>query len=964
MTTLRDKAATTSAEYESALGELARRTAMLGAIGYAATRIVGGADWKGGIQELLDRLGGAMEVSRVTLFQAHRGPDGTMVQSCRWDWAEPGMARLSDDLRYQNMSLADDDGAELGEWSRRRERGEVIQALQRDTDGYTRQVFEEHGTLSFLSVPIMVEGRWWGFIGFDECREERVWSELEIEVLKTAAALVAGAIERAAAHERLRLSEERYALVARGGNDGLYDWDVAAGTAYFSPRLHELLGLPDGDLGDDPDAFFNCMVPEDASRVRTVLACDFAERHRQFEFECRCRCGGAQQWFVSRGTVLYEQGRVVRVVGQVRDISGRKAAEERLRESEERFRTIAETVPLAISISRPGDGRLMFTNAQWSTIFGIPRERAADVSTRDFYDTPDRRDLLMGDVATGAGVEGVEINLRRADGTRFWSLMSVRPVTFQGERGLLSAITDITALKDAEAALRESAAGVRAILETALDAIITADGAGRIVAFNPAAEAMFGLRHEAVIGRPIEEIVIPEAMRARHRAGMREAVKSGGGGLRGGRIETEGLRADGTTFAVELTITTMPLQGGTGFAAFLRDISERKRVEQELAAYRESLEQVVEKRTAALGAAEARLRAAINTFQGGLALYDRDERLVIANDNCRALFPDAEAILQPGSLLADLVRGNAVANRQGDAWVAEELARLRSEEEFVVERETYAGRWIELRASHMADGSLLLVITDITAYRTAEQALRTALAKERQLGQLQREFVSMTSHEFRTPLAIIDAAAQRLMRRRDSLSAAEFADLGRDMRDAVQRMVGMIDGILSSARLETGEILFTPRPMDLAGLIGEVCRRQGGLSPRHDIRMALDALPGEIAADRALLDQVFTNLLSNATKYAPEGGPIEVAGRRDGESVVVTVADRGVGIPKAELPRIFERFFRARTSTGIVGTGIGLYTVKLLVDMHGGHVSVESEEGQGTTVTVRLPIGRPAGAGG
>lgn len=964
MTILRDKPATTSAEYEAALSELARRTAMLGAIGYAATRIVGGADWKGGIQELLDRLGTAMRVSRVTLFQAHRGPDGTMVQSCRWDWAEPGMARLSDDLRYQNMSLADDDGAELGEWSRRRQRGEVIQALRRDTDGYTRQVFEEHGTLSFLSVPIMVEGQWWGFIGFDECREERVWSELEIEVLKTAAALVAGAIERAAAHERLRLSEERYALVARGGNDGLYDWDVAAGTAYFSPRLHELLGVPDGDLGDDPNAFFNCMVPEDASRVRTVLARDFAERHRQFEFECRCRCGGKQQWFVSRGTVLYEQGRVVRVVGQVRDISGRKAAEERLRESEERFRTIAETVPLAISISRPADGRLMFTNAQWSTIFGIPRERAVDVSTRDFYDTPDQRDRLMADIAAGTGVEGIEINLRRADGTRFWSLMSVRPVTFQGERGLLSAITDVTALKQAEAALRDSVAGVRAILETALDAIITADGAGRIVAFNPAAEAMFGLRREAVVGRPIEEIIIPEALRARHRAGMREAIESGGGGLRGGRIETEGLRADGTTFAVELTITTMPLQGGTGFAAFLRDISERKRVEQELAAYRESLEQVVEKRTAALGAAEARLRAAINTFQGGFALYDRDERLVIANDNCRALFPDAEAILQPGSLLVDLVRGNAVANRQDDAWVAEELARLRSEEEFVVERETYEGRWIELRASHMADGSLLLVITDISGYRTAERALRTALAKERQLGQLQREFVSMTSHEFRTPLAIIDAAAQRLMRRRDSLSAAEFTDLGRDMRDAVQRMVGMIDGILSSARLEAGEIRFTPRPMDLAGLIGEICRRQGGLSPRHDIRMALDALPAEIAADRSLLDQVFTNLLSNATKYAPEGGPIEVAGRREGESVVVTVADRGVGIPKAELPRIFERFFRARTSTGIVGTGIGLYAVKRLVDMHGGRVSVESEEGQGTTVTVRLPIGRPADAGG
>jgi signal transduction histidine kinase len=222
----------------------------------------------------------------------------------------------------------------------------------------------------------------------------------------------------------------------------------------------------------------------------------------------------------------------------------------------------------------------------------------------------------------------------------------------------------------------------------------------------------------------------------------------------------------------------------------------------------------------------------------------------------------------------------------------------------------------------------------------------------------------MTSHEFRTPLAIIDAATQRLMRRRDSLSADDYADLGHDVRDAVQRMIGMIDGILNSARLDAGEIRFAPRPMDLAGLIGEVCRRQGGLSPRHTIHMALDAMPREIAADRALLDQVFTNLLSNATKYTPEGGPVHVTGRQEGESAVVIVADRGVGIPRAELPRIFERFFRARTSTGIVGTGIGLYAVKRLVDMHGGHVSVESEEGQGTTVTVRLPIGRSEGVNG
>src|SRR5690606_24541320 len=118
MTTLHSRAGTPGAEQE-AVAELARRTAMLGAVGYAATRIIGGPDWRAGIQELLERLGQAMQVSRVSLFETHRGPDGKLVQSCRWDWGEPGLPPISNDPRYQNMSLAGEDGAELEEWSLR-----------------------------------------------------------------------------------------------------------------------------------------------------------------------------------------------------------------------------------------------------------------------------------------------------------------------------------------------------------------------------------------------------------------------------------------------------------------------------------------------------------------------------------------------------------------------------------------------------------------------------------------------------------------------------------------------------------------------------------------------------------------------------------------------------------------------------------------------------------------------------
>src|SRR5687767_6996588 len=120
--------------------ELSRRAAMLGAVGYAATLLVGDADWRAGVEELLRRMGLATGASRVTLFEVHRSASGRMVQSCRFDWAEPPLQPISQDPRYSEMPLGDED-EEIGDWSLRRMRGEVVQALRSEVTGYTRQVF-------------------------------------------------------------------------------------------------------------------------------------------------------------------------------------------------------------------------------------------------------------------------------------------------------------------------------------------------------------------------------------------------------------------------------------------------------------------------------------------------------------------------------------------------------------------------------------------------------------------------------------------------------------------------------------------------------------------------------------------------------------------------------------------------------------------------------------------------------
>ena len=234
--------------------------------------------------------------------------------------------------------------------------------------------------------------------------------------------------------------------------------------------------------------------------------------------------------------------------------------------------------------------------------------------------------------------------------------------------------------------------------------------------------------------------------------------------------------------------------------------------------------------------------------------------------------------------------------------------------------------------------------------------LSKALEKEREYNALQSEFVAMASHEFRTPLAIIDGTAQRIERRLHKMPPEDLQQRVQKIRHAVKRMLVLIESTLSAARLEAGKIELDFGKCDLSAVVADVCRRQQELSPQHEIVLSQGRGPGEISGDAKKLEQVFTNLLSNAVKYAPDSPRIEVCLAASGGQMVVSVRDQGLGIPADDLPRLFQRYFRARTATGIAGTGIGLNLVKRFVELHGGAIEVESVEGEGSTFTVRLPI--------
>jgi signal transduction histidine kinase len=246
--------------------------------------------------------------------------------------------------------------------------------------------------------------------------------------------------------------------------------------------------------------------------------------------------------------------------------------------------------------------------------------------------------------------------------------------------------------------------------------------------------------------------------------------------------------------------------------------------------------------------------------------------------------------------------------------------------------------------------------------RLIEQAatLEEALEKEQRLNDQQRNFVSMTSHEFRTPLTIIDGHAQRLIKLNARLGPAEIAERGARVRSAVQRMTNIMDSLLGATRLLDGKAVYHPVELDPATVLREACQAHREATRGVNLREDLEDLPAAITGDPKLLFHAFSNLISNAIKYSPPASPIEVVARHESGHLVVQVRDHGIGIPARDRERLFTRYFRGGNATGIAGTGVGLHLVAMVVALHQGEVIAESLEGVGSTFIVRLPTAASA----
>jgi signal transduction histidine kinase len=268
----------------------------------------------------------------------------------------------------------------------------------------------------------------------------------------------------------------------------------------------------------------------------------------------------------------------------------------------------------------------------------------------------------------------------------------------------------------------------------------------------------------------------------------------------------------------------------------------------------------------------------------------------------------------------------------------------------------------------------VVINEDITARRAIEAERERLLASEQaarsaaESALLVRDrVIAAVSHDLKSPLTVVLGIAQLLRR---ELSRAGGPDLSR-VGDALTRiessarsMTAMMDELIDAARLEIGQSLTLNRePVDLVALARRVLDRHQGASDRHHLSLESEKASIVGAWDAARLERVLDNLVTNAIKYSPDGGPVSVAQRADDGEAVLSVRDQGIGILADDLAQIFEPFRRgANVPERISGTGIGLAGVRQIVAQHGGWIAVESSEGAGSTFTVHLPLVAPPDA--
>lgn len=820
--------------------------------------------------------------------------------------------------------------------------------------------------------------------------------------------LVAEILERQQVEIALRESEEKFRQLAENIRDVFWMFDpVTERHLYVSPTYERVWGCTCESLYADPYSFTNAVHPEDQERVSAVCT-----RRRQAEtlaMEFRLvQPNGEIRWIYDRCFPVRNQaGQIYRMVGIAEDITKRKQAElalqqlnqelelrvqertaelqqalerlqaevrerrqaeEALRASEALFKAIVQHSYDIITLVDENDN-MCYQSPSSYRVMGYssePLPKKRPVQRVHPEDIPKVQSAMAAILAQPGVPVTVEYRMQRVDGSWAWlESVGTNWLANPDIKAVVANTRDMSDRKQAEEKLRYSEASLAEAQKLAHVGNWEFDIATQKITWSTEVFRIFGLDPEQ------PEPTYLELLRHSHlddRSLWEEKVRKI---LNDGipyELDHRIIRPDGSVRYVHGIGQAVLNENGQviRLLGIVQDVTDRKQVEEALRQARDQLEIRVQERTAELirinaslqaeisdrVVREQQLRAIFECALDAIAILDDQGTYVEANPAASHLYslPLPELL---GKRIADFIKPDLNIE---SAWrTFQEQGQATGE--FRLLRPDGTVRDVEYAAkANFLPGRHLAVLRDITEQKQAGE-MRRALKAEKELRRLQLRFFSMVSHEFRTPLSTILGSAQLLKSYTQAWSEEKKCRNLNRIETAAKNMTQLLDDLLTINRAETGKLEFHPRPIELEIFCHQLVEDfQFHVGSKHQITFVCQGQCPRASLDEKLLRSILTNLLSNAVKYSHEGGEVNFTLTCEQSKAIFRIQDQGIGIPPEDQQHLFELFHRGSNIENIPGTGLGLSVVKKCLELQRGKISITSEVGVGTTVTVTIPL--------
>ncbi|WP_413172705.1 PAS domain S-box protein [Anabaena azotica] len=745
--------------------------------------------------------------------------------------------------------------------------------------------------------------------------------------------------DRVTAEIALRESEECFRLLVEGVKDyAIYMLDPEGRVMSWNSGAECITGYQAAEIiGHDFACFF---PPEDIANAIPKQQLEAATLNSRCECESIfVRKDGSLFWANCILTALHNDTGELRGFCKItRDITEKKLAEKSLLRLQKAIESTSDGISIADIY-----GQVIYVNPAFVEVF-----RYTEIQLNTYgglvttFRNPKVFETVLATVHRGESWHG-EVTMQAQSGD--YVQVDLRTDAIKDTTGkivyLVSIYTDITQRRLIEEGLRLRDRAIAASSNGIIIADITIPD-GSITYVNPAFERMTGYTATEVmrqnfrlfLGADINQPALEQ---------MRTAMQTG----QDCTVILRNHRKDGSLFWHELNISPVYDTDAylTHYIGIQTDITQRKQAETELLLTQQRLHYL-------LGASPAVIYTREAT---------RDYGTVFISNNIKGMVGyEAQEFVKDSGFWFSHIHPEDAPDVLAELSQVFEKKHYCLEYRFLHADGTY--RWVSDQGKVVWDevGSPLELVgywADITSRKQLEQELRTALEKEKELNELKSRFISMTSHEFRTPLSTILSSAELLEHYHQRWTEEKLLIHLRRIQTAVHRMTEMLDDILVIGKAEAGKLEYKPLFFDLVDYCRQLVEEvRLNLKSQHLIFFSSQCKSISCYMDDKLLGYILSNLLSNALKYSPDGSLVRFTLACKNEQAVLEIQDQGIGIPEENQSHLFESFHRANNVGNILGTGLGLAIVKKCVDIHKGEIYFTSKLGIGTKFTVKLPV--------